>query len=124
MNTRISYLYRDASNYKAAETVVVAGQLDAVAFSAALATAARGAGISPDAFSPVDLGLPPAQAQMWARNAMSDDDHIYNELISIEPTEEPATCATSAADLLAAAERAARAGYDVGGAMRALGLDA
>ena len=83
MNTRVSYLYRDASNYKAAESVVLAGELsadDVAVLHSAIAVAASGAGIAPSSFSPIDLGLPPAQEQLWATAARNEDDHIYNEL--------------------------------------------
>lgn len=128
MNTRISYLYRDASNYKAAESVVLAGELsddDIAVLRASIALAAAGAGIETDAFSPVDLGLPPAQAQLWATVDQNEDDHIYNELLSIERTTDAVTStATTAAGLLAAAERAVREGYDVVRAMDVLGIEA
>lgn len=128
MNTRISYLYRDASNYKAAESVVLTGELsddDIAVLRASIALAAVGAGIEPDAFSPVDLGLPPAQVQLWATVDQNEDDHIYNELLSIERTPDPVTSTkTTAADLLVAAERAVREGYDVVRAMHVLGIDA
>jgi hypothetical protein len=128
VNTRLVYLYRDASNYKATMSAVLAGELSAEerdALRGAIALAAAGAGIDPVAFSPVDLGLPPAQDALWAYHARNEDDHIYNELLDIELTTTPVTWSTvTAAGLLAAAERAVREGYDVARAMNALGIDA
>jgi hypothetical protein len=128
MNTRVIYLYRDAANYKATESVVLAGTLsadEARRRRAAIDTAARGAGIDPGGFSPVDFGLPPAQLVLWSHHDQNEDDHIYNELLDLEPTDAPITHDTiDARGLLAAAERAATRGYDLARAMRTLGLDA
>ena len=125
MNTRLRYRYRDGSNYKTEESVVIPGALDAERFSAAIATAARGAGVESTAFSPVDFGLIPAQEQLWTLFPQNEDDHIYNELISIELTDDPITVALpDAPTLLARAEHAAREGYRVAFAMAALDLDA
>ena len=128
MNTRVIYLYRDASNYKAAASAVLAGELDSeqiAVLRGAIAVAAVGAGIDPASFSPVDLGLPPAQESLWAHHSRNEDDHVYNELLDIEPTAAPVTwTAISAADLLDNAQRAVREGYDVAHAMDVLGIDA
>jgi anthranilate phosphoribosyltransferase len=128
VNTRLVYLYRDASNYKATMSAVLAGELSAEEIAllrGAIALTAVGAGIDPVAFSPVDLGLPPAQDALWAYHARNEDDHIYNELLDIEPTAAAVTWTTvSAAGLLAAAECAVREGYDVARAMDVLGIEA
>ena len=128
MNTRLVYLYRDASNHKATMSAVLAGELTAeeiAVLRGAIALTAAGAGIDPVAFSPVDLSLPPAQDALWAYHARNEDDHIYNELLDIEPTAAPVTWSTvTAAGLLAAAERAVREGYDVARAVDVLGIDA
>lgn len=128
MNTRLVYLYRDASNYKATMSAVLAGELsteEIEVLRGAIALAAAGAGIDSVAFSPVDLGLPPAQDALWAYHARNEDDHIYNELLDIEPTAAPVTwTAVTVVGLLAAAERAVREGYDVARAMDVLGIDA
>jgi hypothetical protein len=128
VNTRLVYLYRDASNYKATMSAVLAGELsteEIEVLRGAIALAAAGAGIDSVAFSPVDLGLPPAQDALWAYHARNEDDHIYNELLDIEPTAAPVTwTAVTVVGLLAAAERAVREGYDVARAMDVLGIDA
>jgi hypothetical protein len=127
VNTRVSYLYRDASNFKATESVVLAGELSAEEINllrGAIALAAVGAGIEPTSFSPVDLGVPPAQEQLWATVERNEDDHIYNELLSIERTMDAVSYhAQSAAGLLATAERVVREGYNVVRAMDVLGID-
>jgi len=127
VNTRVSYLYRDASNYKAVESVVLAGTLSGEEIDvlhSAIAIAAAGAGIESSAFSPVDFGLPPAQEQLWATAERNEDDHIYNELLSVEPTRDAVTHSrTTAPELLASAERAVREGYDVTKAMDELGIN-
>lgn len=128
MSVRLHYLYRDAANYKASLVATIAGDWsddELARFRAAIATAARGAGVDPTVFSPVDLGLPPAQQALWERFDRSDDDHIYNELLEVElTTDRPDVAGIDAAEILARAERAAREGYDVTRAMDAIGVDA
>ena len=128
MSVRLHYRYRDASNYKAEVVAAITGDWsdDEVArFRAAIATAARGAGIDPTTFSPVDLALPPAQQALWEQFDRSDDDHIYNELLEIEQTtDRPDVVGLNTAELLIRAERVAREGYDVARAMDVIGIDA
>jgi|694.fasta_scaffold47930_6 anthranilate phosphoribosyltransferase len=128
MSVRLHYRYRDASNYKAQAVTTIAGDWsddEVTRFRAAIATAARGAGVDPTTFSPVDLDLPPAQQVLWEQFDRSDDDHIYNELLEIEQTtDRPDVIGLNAAELLVRAERVAREGYDVTRAMDVIGIDA
>lgn len=128
MSVRLRYRYRDASNYTAEMETVIAGAFDEAdvrRLTEAMATAARGAGIDPNTFSPIDYGLPPAQMVMWARGDQNSDDHIYNELVHIESTQLSVTWErVDAAELLRRAEHAAAVGYDVTRAMDEIGIPA
>ena len=82
-NTAITYLYRDASNYKYRETVVVAGPVRFADLQPFLdADAGDGNG-----FCPVDVGLPHpgVQGEGWP----NEDDHCWCELAEddFEPTD-------------------------------------
>jgi hypothetical protein len=126
MSVRVSYLYRDADNYKAAESAVIAGDLTAAEIAEVwelVARAARGAGVDPTAFSPVDLRLPPAQERLWATTPRSAADHIYNELLSVEPSGDDPTGLLSAANFLARLRICARTGYNVVAAMERLDIE-
>lgn len=83
MNTKINYFCRDASNYKAvpAEDIIVAGELaesDIIPHTR-----------SDQRFIPHDIGLPELQTQL--EGYPSVDDHIWHELISLEPTDQEPT---------------------------------
>lgn len=128
-NTRIEYRYRDASNYHREASVVLPGRIsrdDARALCSAIAQASRRAGVDPDCFVPTDLGLPPAQYELWEQlgSAPNEDDHVYNELVAIEATERSADAQMpTPAQVLARAVRARAGGWDVMRAVEALGLE-
>lgn len=126
-NTRLVYRYRDASNYKGEMVVVLPGALtpDEIALLRHwCAAAARGAGVDPEAFLPTQLGLRPAQYALWADAGAGDDDHVWNELVSIEPTDQPADAdAPAALAVLGGFAAAAREGWAVTDALDELGLD-
>lgn len=128
MALALRYLYRDAANYKAERGVILAGSWspDEIArFRAAVATAARGAGVDPTTFSPVDLGLPAAQWQMWAIEARNENDHVFNELLEVAPSSaSPTVSDLDAAELLRRAEHCAEHGYDITRAADLIGIDA
>ena len=127
-NTKLVYSYRDASNYKTSTSCVLPGRFapgEKIRFYDAIATASRAVGVEPTCFAPTELGLPPAQVEFFTRYGHSEDDHIYNDLDSIAPSDEPPTHALLAGpgELLRRAEAAAQSGWNVTAAMRALGLD-
>lgn len=93
MNTRLSYLYRDACNYKTFNDVIVRGQLEHQHIQAHLKDKTF--------FIPSEIGLPDLQEETF-----TVDDHIWHEIISLEPTNEKATIDITAAVLLSRFESA------------------
>lgn len=83
MNTRIHYLYRDASNSKFRGEVVVAGEWDEAKLRPYFATA--------DHFIPQEWGLPSLHAEVLAQGyELGEDDHDYHELRECEVTSDTA----------------------------------
>lgn len=89
LNTRLTYRYRDADNYKTSNTVVFAGEP-----TPELLALVRGALNDGDSFIPSQVGLEdlqghlqqydsPASQEEYAANPASDPDHPWHEL---EPT--------------------------------------
>jgi hypothetical protein len=76
MNTRFSYLYRDACNYKKFNDVVLSGIIQEKQIAPFLKDKLF--------FIPSDVGLPDLQDDTF-----SVDDHIWHEFEKIELTEEP-----------------------------------
>lgn len=70
MNTRISYLYRDASNYKVPNEVVVAGSITEHQIDIIMGCLDGG-----EFFIPGQVGLPENRFDKWTR-----DDHCWFEL--------------------------------------------
>lgn len=126
MNVYLNYLYRDASNWKAGAEVVLRGpatEAELAAFRAAIDAADRMVGVDPGDFVPTDLGIQPAQYAFWAMFEASEDDHVFNEILELSLTSaEPSADAPAWADVLAAAQRAAAVGWDIGGAMTSLDI--
>lgn len=104
MNTRISYLYRDASNYKAHHDVVVHGEITFAQIESALE--------SGQFFIPSQVGLPDLQAQLGPAN---DDDHAWHELTpdSFSPTEDPPTVGLTARKLRVRFRQVQDSGWDL-----------
>lgn len=98
MNTRMSYLYRDASNYKYSEDVVVAGKLQFSDLQPYLGN------LDEDGFCPEDVALP--HPGKHAKGFPGDDDHCWCELSEddFEPTKDDP--AMTAQELIARFERA------------------
>ncbi len=78
MNTRFSYLYRDACNYKKFNDIVISGILEEKQIEFLLKDKLF--------FIPSEVGLPDLQDDVF-----SVDDHIWHELEKIELTDEPPT---------------------------------
>lgn len=86
MNTKITYSYRDASNYKTFRTVVVQGVIEWKQIKKYLDCG--------EYFIPYDVSLPELQSEL--RAFPNEDDHVWHELhmaglewtLAVEPTEE------------------------------------
>ena len=120
MNTSVHYIYRDASNYKTTNRVVVSGALAPSEKAELLACLDTG-----ENFIPGQVGLAELQSDLakWNGGEMTDDDHVWHELQEdgIADTDERPTIDLGAADLLKAFKRAANA-WDVVGAMKRLDI--
>lgn len=82
MNTKFSYLYRDASNYKAYRDLVLEGELSLEDIKSVLEDGEH--------FIPDQVGMPELQAELGQYGAEfpSEDDHIWHEIDSVEATDE------------------------------------
>ena len=83
MNTRFSYLYRDAYNYKQYGEVIFAGEIDSDSHE--LITNSMGDG----GFIASQVGLP--DLQEFAINFPTDADHVWSEFEGLTTTSEAAT---------------------------------
>lgn len=86
MNTKISYLYRDASNYKQSEEVIVLGEYTADEKSDIMDSLDD---LTDGGFIPQQVGLPALQERMV--DYPSEDDHCWHEIEEIELTNEEPT---------------------------------
>lgn len=114
VNTRIDYLYRDASNYKVFNSEVVSG-----VFSSADIQEMKTCLSDGEFFIPEQVGLPENRF-----DSLSDDDHIWFELYpetDISETDAAPTLALSCEDLMRGF-RTAKKNWDEIGAMRRLGI--
>src|SRR5690606_20303643 len=109
MNSRFSYLYRSASNFKISTEVVVAGDDDG------LIGQVRAALEDGERFIPPEVGLPALQHDLgWEMNR--DDDHVWHPLVEIAPTDEDADADAPTLAELAASFHAASGKWDVAAA--------
>ncbi len=90
-NTKINYLYRDASNYKAypERDVIVSGELTREDFGDSLHME--------EMFIPHDLGLPELQSRL--EEYPNPEDRIWHQLLELEPTEAEPTIEITAAQI-------------------------
>lgn len=96
-NTRIHYMYRDASNYKRGKTIVVEGEIRYDQIKSFLDEDAW--------FIASQVGLEDIQLS-WESDGYqfpTEDDHVYSELNEddFEPTEDNPTVKITAQELLA-----------------------
>jgi hypothetical protein len=115
MNTLISYMYRDASNYKAHGEEVLQGTLTSEQKEAIIAKLEGGENFIPD-----QVGLEEVQEQLTS--FPSEDDHVWHELNEddITDTQQDPTIQLTAEQLyqnFMAVEE-----WDVEGAVERLGL--
>mgnify|MGYP006297476743 CR=1 FL=1 len=94
-NTAIQYCYRDASNYKQWERVVIAGEIGRKDFTPVLRRQ--------EFFVPTEVGLDGLQSRFddWP----TADDHDWHVLEDVTPTDEPPTVTLTAADIRHALRR-------------------
>ena len=84
VNTQISYMYRDASNYKQATTVIFPGTLED-----------KQSLLNLEDFVPSAVGLEDLQHRF---GPWTEDDHPYHEITEITETDLPPTENMSAED--------------------------
>jgi hypothetical protein len=111
MNTRITYTYRDASNYKATDSFVALGEITSEQIDRILACLDQG-----ESFIPSQVGLRDLQPdlQIWDspreldEDGHNPDDHPWHELEadSFQPTDESADTSLTVEDLVEAFEAA------------------
>ncbi len=91
VNTKIEYMYRDASNYKAypERDVIVEGELVEQDVRVHLREVGK--------FIPHDIGLPELQSQL--ESYPSADDHIWHEFIGLESTGDSPTVEVTAEEI-------------------------
>ena len=110
MNTKIGYMYRDASNYKEYGEIIVEGIILSEQIQPFL--------YEGEFFIPEQVGLIELQDRL--RSFPSEDDHVWHSLELVEPTEEEADHEDSAEVLL---EKFSKIGkWDIVGASKRLGI--
>lgn len=114
-NTFVSYLYRDASNYKTYNSVVLAGRVSEQDLKTIKSALDQG-----EYFIPSQLGLPEKRFD----DGLTEDDHIWFELDvdDIEPTTAAPTIEVTAAGFVDGFRKVLVDGWDEVGAMRRLGV--
>ncbi len=75
MNTKISYLYRDAANYKKFSEVIISGKLEMDTLEPFF--------YENQFFSPRHVGLPDLR-----EFPLNEDDHPWHEITACTPTDE------------------------------------
>jgi hypothetical protein len=113
MNTYLCYQYRDASNYKTDIEFVLSGSVGCDDLQDCLDDG--------EYFIPSQVGLPDIQDQM-SGEFPTDDDHVWHELLTAEPTDAAPTWHMSAREILALFKRAATDGWDEAAAAERLGI--
>jgi len=85
MNTLLEYLYRDASNYKQHDSVVLQGAISLKDIRPLL--------IDGKHFIPSQAGLPDLQHKFKDQGFEypTEDDHEWHEIVSMKPTTKQAT---------------------------------
>ncbi|MDX9972727.1 MAG: hypothetical protein RBU21_07050 [FCB group bacterium] len=99
MNTKVSYLYRDACNYKTFHEVVLAGVIGEDDIKPLLKDETF--------FVPSEVGLPDLQQADFGV-----DDHIWHEIVSISKTDEEPSLSIRASDFLKRFRLASQANWN------------
>ncbi|RZB35056.1 MAG: hypothetical protein SRB1_00824 [Desulfobacteraceae bacterium Eth-SRB1] len=109
MNTRFSYLYRDASNYKKYSEVIFSGSLKFEQLLPFLKDKTF--------FIPSEIGLDDLQGNEW-----SFDDHVWHEIENIQPTPNTPTVNIKAMQVLERFKVAYKDGWNEYAVMKRKGL--
>ena len=109
MNSQISYQYRDASNYKVFDTVIIRGLFSLHDIEQYL--------YEKEFFIPSEIGLKDLQPKK-----LTHDDHIWHEILEICNTNEKPTADITAEEIVLNFERAAREEWNILEASKRLGL--
>lgn len=112
----VSYMYRDASNYKYRGTTTIQGPVDRIGLGLLLGALTCG---DDDCFIPQQIGMPGLQPD----GSLSDDDHVWHELTAIGWRETVAEWDTTWEDIRPLAEARVLVGYDVEAAMMEFACD-
>lgn len=79
MNTKLWYMYRDASNYKEHDFVILSGEFT---------PEQREYLEQVEEFIPMEVGLESLQERL---GEFGEDDHVFHEISELEPTDEEPT---------------------------------
>lgn len=117
-NTVLSYHYRDASNYKAHDAIVVAGKIAFADLAPYLDN------ITDNAFIPSQVGMKDLQPTMIS--FPSADDHVFHSFEYGEddfaPTSAAPTVDFTAAELIERFKKAKQDGWNISAALDRLGI--
>ncbi len=109
MNTLITYQYRDASNYKEFDTVIIRGQLSLNDIEEYL--------YDKEFFIPSEIGLKDLQPEI-----LNQDDHIWHEILEVSHTKDEATVNITAEKVISNFRRASLAEWNILEVSKRLGL--
>lgn len=112
MNTRLNYMYRDASNYKQHGEAVFEGEISDKEFKTIM-----GALYDGEWFIASQVGLEDLQLQV-PRSYYDEDDHVWSEFVGFEKTYAPA----DSGPISEFAARFVDIDWDIEGAAKRLGL--
>jgi len=115
MNTSITYMYRDGANYNESQTVIVAGTVTREQLLECCDQENSGG----DSFIPDQVGLDELQHRMI--NFPNDQDHVWHELLELEPTKDEPTIEMTAEQLLKKFQEA-KGNWNIVAAVDRLGL--
>ena len=109
MNTLITYQYRDASNYKEFETVIINGLLSLKDIEEYF--------FEKEFFIPSEIGLKDLQPEN-----LNQDDHIWHEILEISHTHEKPTVDITAEKIISNFKKASLNEWNILEASRRIGL--
>lgn len=100
MNTSITYQYRDTSNYKEFDTVIISGLLCLKDIEEYL--------YNKEFFIPSEIGLKDLQPEN-----LNQDDHIWHEILEIIHTNEKPTANIIAEEIISNFRKASSEGWNI-----------
>ena len=120
-NTKIEYLYRDASNYKVYASEVLKGELTFVQKDFLKSD-------TQDGFIPSQVGLRNLQGELMALDSDNDsdsydpfgagDDHVFHELDEVKDTDEEPTLKMTALEFYKKVAKASKGGWNIEAAIQ------